>query len=134
MREAERDALTIRHRLEKEARDGRIPLDRLIQNFAAERFLYRLAQTPWAGRLIVKGAVMLRVWNSPAARPTQDIDFLGRIDDSPEALVAAVEECLATKVPEDGLTFEQEIEATRITLEDRYPGIWPTWFDLSRSF
>ena len=52
----------------------------MLQYFAIERFLYRLAQTEWADRLIVKGAIMLRAWGTPLGRPTRDIDFLGNID------------------------------------------------------
>lgn len=43
-----------------------------------ERFLYRLARFAHAGRFILKGALMLRVWRSPEIRPTMDIDMLRR--------------------------------------------------------
>jgi hypothetical protein len=73
------EARDIRRQLERLARTRRVPLDRLIQDFAAERFLYRLANSPVAGSLIVKGAALLRLWAGPEARPTRDIDFCGRI-------------------------------------------------------
>ena len=44
-----------------------------------ERFLYRLAKSKDAGRFILKGALMLQVWQSPESRPTMDIDLLGTI-------------------------------------------------------
>ena len=52
-------ARDIRRQLEQLARSQGVPLDRLIQVFAAERFLFRLANSPWAERFVVKGAVLL---------------------------------------------------------------------------
>jgi hypothetical protein len=71
---------------------------------------------------VVKGAVMLRVWDAAVARPTRDIDFLGRVDNTPEAIRGIVAECLSIQL-DDGLVFESEIHAEPITVEDRYPGV-----------
>jgi len=43
-----------------------------------ERFLYRLSLSSHSQQYILKGALMLRVWNSPELRPTMDIDMLGK--------------------------------------------------------
>jgi hypothetical protein len=37
-----------------------------------------LARSPHAGTVLLKGALMLRVWGVPRARPTMDIDLLRR--------------------------------------------------------
>jgi len=87
-----------------------------------ERFLYRLSKTKWADCLIVKGAAMLRVWDGAVARPTRDIDFLGRIENSPEAVAAMVRQCLAVESA-DGVGFSAEVAVEPITVEDRYPGV-----------
>jgi predicted nucleotidyltransferase component of viral defense system len=87
-----------------------------------ERFLYRLSKTSWSERLVVKGAAMLRVWDGAIARPTKDIDFLGNIDNSPEAVAAIVKECLAVESA-DGLEFSPDVTVEPITVEDRYPGV-----------
>jgi len=97
--------------------------DQALQYFAIERFLYRLSKTEWAERFIVKGAIMLRAWGTPLGRPTRDIDFLGHIDNSSEAVVGAVRECLAVEYPDDGLVFDPEIETAEINTEDAYPGV-----------
>ena len=47
-----------------------------------ERLLYRLSRSPHHSRFVLKGALMLHVWNAPLARATKDIDFLGRLDNS----------------------------------------------------
>lgn len=122
-RELKNVPASVRARLLNEARASGDSYDQVLQYFATERFLYRLAQTEWADRLIVKGAIMLRAWGTPLGRPTRDIDFLGNIDNSPEAVEHAVQECLAVEYPDDGLVFDQNVETTEITVMDRYPGV-----------
>jgi hypothetical protein len=114
---------SVRARLLNEAKASGDSYDQVLQYFAIERFLYRLSQTEWADRLIVKGAIMLRAWGTPLGRPTRDIDFLGNIDNSPEAGERAVRECLAVEYFDDGLAFDSEIETAEINVMDRYPGI-----------
>lgn len=114
---------SVRARLLNEARASGESYDQVLQYFAIERFLYRLAQTEWADRLIVKGAIMLRAWGTPLGRPTRDIDFLGKVDNSPEAVARAVRECLAVGYPNDGLIFDPDVQTAEINVMDRYPGV-----------
>lgn len=120
---ASAQGLEIRRQLERLARAQGLPLDRLIQDFAIERFLYRLSRSPWVDRFVVKGAALLRIWGGPLTRPTRDIDFSGRIDGSPDAVAAAVKECLGTDVMEDGIVFSFDLESEVISVDDRYPGV-----------
>lgn len=69
---------SIRQRLLNRARNDQRPFSELLQYFAMERFLYRLSQSVHANRFVLKGAMMLKVWQSPELRPTMDIDLLGR--------------------------------------------------------
>ena len=112
---------SVRARLKNRSDELGLAFDQVLQYYAMERFLFRLSKTKWADALIVKGAAMLRVWDSSVARPTRDIDFLGRIDNSVESVAAMVGECLAVDA-EDGLEFSTEIKVEQITIEDRYPG------------
>ena len=112
---------SIRARLKNRADELGVDLNQVLQYYAMERFLYRLSKTSWAERLIVKGAAMLRVWDGAIARPTKDIDFLGDVDNSPEAVAAIVKECLAVESA-DGLEFSPDVTVESITVEDRYPG------------
>lgn len=50
------------------------PFNELLQFYAIERFLYRLAQSQYRNRLVLKGALMLLVWKTPFTRPTRDIE------------------------------------------------------------
>ena len=114
--------IEIRRRLKARAAELGLDFQQTVLYYAMERFLFRLSQTPWSDRLVVKGAVMLRVWDAAVARPTRDIDFLGRVDNAPEAIRGIVAECLSVQ-PDDGLAFESEIHVEPITVEDRYPGV-----------
>lgn len=71
-------ATSVRQRLLNRARETGRPFNELLQYFAMERFLYRLSRSPYAGKFILKGALMLMAWKAPLSRPTMDIDLLGR--------------------------------------------------------
>ena len=70
-----------------------------------ERFLYRLSVSPYKDRFILKGALMLRVWDAPQFRPTMDIDLLGRINNDQESIAAQVRDILVLDVIPDGMEF-----------------------------
>ena len=118
-------AASVRARLKNRADELGLDFNQVLQYYAMERFLYRLSKTKWAASLVVKGAAMLRVWEGALARPTRDIDFLGRIDASPQAVAAIVRECLAVHSV-DGLEFYPDVTVEPITVEDRYPGVRAT--------
>jgi len=112
---------SVRARLKNKSDELGLKFDQVLQYYAMERFLFRLSKTSWADALVVKGAAMLRVWDGAVARPTKDIDFLGRIDSSPESVRSMIRECLEVAT-DDGLEFSTKIEVEPITIEDRYPG------------
>ena len=112
---------SVRARLKNKADEIGLDFNQVLQYYAMERFLFRLSKTKWADCLIVKGAAMLRVWDGAVARPTRDIDFLGRIENSPEAVEAIVHDCLDVESA-DGLEFSSSVVVEPITIEDRYPG------------
>jgi predicted nucleotidyltransferase component of viral defense system len=115
-------AASVRARLKNKADELGLEFGQVLQYFVMERFLYRLSKTKWADCLIVKGAALLRVWDGGVARPTKDIDFLGRLDNSPDAVSEMVRDCLAVDAA-DGIEFSQDLSVEQITVEDRYPGI-----------
>ena len=69
---------SVRQRLLNQARTQERPFQELLQYYAMERFLYRLAQSPHAEKFILKGALLLTAWRAPLSRSTMDIDLLGR--------------------------------------------------------
>jgi hypothetical protein len=115
---------SVHQRLLNLAREMNRPFNELLQYYVMERFLFRLSHTPYAERFVLKGALMLRAWDVPLARPTMDIDMLGRLPNSVENLVEVVRECLAAEVPDDGLRFDTEkIRGEPITLDAKYQGV-----------
>lgn len=115
---------SIRQRLLTKARQTGRPFSELLQYFAMERFLYRLSKSPYADNFILKGALMLTVWEAPFTRPTMDIDFLGRIENSVETLVKITREICRQEVEPDGIVFDvTEVDAERIAEDADYEGI-----------
>jgi hypothetical protein len=115
---------SVRQKLLNRARSEKRPFNELLQYYAMERFLYRLSQSSHAKRFILKGALMLRVWQSPELRPTMDIDMLGRTSNDQDAIIKQIQDVLAVEVEADGLVFDPEtIGAERITEDADYKGI-----------
>jgi predicted nucleotidyltransferase component of viral defense system len=115
---------SIRQRLLTKARNTGRPFNELLQYFAMERFLYRLSNSPHADNFILKGALMLTVWEAPLTRPTMDIDFLGRIENSAETLVKVTREICQQEVEPDGIVSDvTDIDAERIAEDADYEGI-----------
>jgi hypothetical protein len=83
---------SVHQRLLNQAKATDRPFNELLQHYAMERFLYRLAQSKHTDRFVLKGALLLRVWEAPSVRPTMDIDLLGRTSNDPESLVTIVRE------------------------------------------
>jgi len=114
----------VRARLANRARATKRPFNELLQYYAMERFLYRLSRSEHRSRFVLKGALMLRVWDAPLARPTKDVDFLGRLNNSIPNLVAVVRDILAVDVEPDGMAFDgSTIKAESIKEEAEYEGV-----------
>ncbi len=117
-------AASVHDRLLRMAKDSGVPFGEVLQYFAMERFLYRLSVSPQRDRFVLKGALMLRTWDAPLARPTMDIDLQGRMDNAASAVAAAIKNCLAVDVSQDGLSFDPEsVEAQQIALDAAYTGV-----------
>lgn len=97
---------SIRQRLLDHSRANGRPFAEILQYFAMERFLYRLSISPHAPKFVLKGALLLTAWRAPIARPTMDIDLLGRTDNEVGAVVSILREVAQTEVPVDGLAFD----------------------------
>lgn len=97
--------------------------NRLLILFAIERLLYRLAQSPFAGRFVLKGALLFLVWELPNHRPTRDLDLLGFGENSAATLTRIFQEVCNQPVIADGLHFDpQSIQVSAIREEQEYIG------------
>jgi hypothetical protein len=117
-------AASVRQRLLNRSKDEKRPFLELLQYYGMERFLYRLSQSEQKKNFILKGALMLQVWDSPQQRPTKDIDFLGLVNNNQEEIAKRIIAILETEVDEDGIRFDKEsIHTEEIKEEADYQGV-----------
>lgn len=121
-------AASVRQRLQNVAKKTNRPFQEVLEYFAMERFLYRLACSKHASRFVLKGALMFRAWNAPASRPTRDIDLLGRMDSNVTAVVPVFKDVCNETVEPDGLIFHADSVAGQVIKEDAdYAGVRVTF-------
>ena len=117
-------AASVRQRLLNIAKETNRPFDELLQYFAMERFLYRVGQSKYRDKVILKGALMFAVWNAPRSRATRDIDFLGKIESKLDKLAKLVQDVCDVEVEDDGMTFNSKsIKVERIKEDADYEGV-----------
>lgn len=115
---------SVRQRLLNKARRSNRPFDELLQYYAMERFLYRFSLSEHRDRFILKGALMLMVWELDPPRTTKDMDLLGRTDSSVDAIIDLVKDVCRLDAEPDGLEFNAEsVVAERIAEQNTYKGV-----------
>ncbi len=96
---------SVRARLFNEAVAQQRPFNEILQHYAMERFLYRLANSPHSRSFLLKGALMLRAVETKMSRPTMAIDLLGKVTNDHESLQRIVQDCISISV-NDGMFFD----------------------------
>lgn len=93
--------------------------------YAAERLLYRIGQSEYAKKFILKGATLFLAWHGHSYRTTKDVDLLGFGKPDTEHLIAIFRElCLPDTSAIDGLVFlSDSVRARTIQEQQDYPGI-----------
>lgn len=113
---------SVRARLGALAREKGINLELLLVRYAHERLLYRLGQSKYRQRFILKGAMLQTIWLADPFRPTRDLDLLGHGDSEPESLRTAFREILAIEC-DDGVVFDLDrLSVEPIREETEYGG------------
>jgi len=97
---------SVKARLLNMAHDRGEELQQLLIRYAIERFLYRLSRSTFAGRFLLKGAVLFAAWQAEPHRPTLDLDLLGYGDNRPQTQVEIVRSVFRLDVVPDGLDFD----------------------------
>ncbi len=114
---------SVRARLLNLARASGHSFDLVLTRFALERLLYRLSQSRYADRFVLKGAMLLMTWLGDPHRGTRDLDLLGFGDPSPETMLAIFREILGQDIS-DGVRFDTEaLRVDRIREELEYGGL-----------
>lgn len=90
-----------------------------------ERLLYRLSQSRYFEKFIIKGGLLLFGIELELGRPTRDIDFLGKALPSDLDLINTIFiEIASTKVHDDGVRFDHDSVKTEKIKEDAdYEGV-----------
>jgi Nucleotidyl transferase AbiEii toxin, Type IV TA system len=94
----------------------------LLNRFALERLLCRVAASPHADRFLLKGALLFSLWYDQPHRPTRDADLLGFGPDDAETLITTFRDISAIDLG-DGMAFDPEsVRAESIRDDNRYGG------------
>ncbi len=118
-------AQSVRQRLLNLARQTAQDYNRLLVQYSLERLLFRIGQSGFSDRFILKGAMLLAVWSNQQYRATQDLDLLGLGNNSPEELVRVFREIAAASVATpDGMIYMPESVIADVIREDmQYEGV-----------
>ena len=115
---------SVRQRLLNISRNEKRPFQEILQYYAMDRFLYRLSQSPFVDNFILKGALLLRVWDADEFRPTMDIDLAGQTSNDEKNIQDIFREIIINEVLNDGLVFfEESVETHQIKEDSEYHGV-----------
>lgn len=114
---------SVRARLLQLAKATGQSFDLVLTRFALERLLFRLSQSPHAGRFVLKGAMLMMSWFDDPHRGTRDLDLLGFGNPEPEPMLETFREILAHEA-DDGVTFDAStLRVDRIREGIEYGGL-----------
>jgi hypothetical protein len=116
-------AASVHQRLLNYAKAQEVDFNLLLARFAIERFLYRLAASPFNERFVLKGAMLLQMWLPEIGRPTRDLDLLGFGDLSSDHLRQVLAAICVQPAPDDGVHFlPDSVMVQTIREQDEYGG------------
>jgi len=116
---------SIRTKLLNVAKKENVFYQTILTRYFQERLLYRVSQTKYRNNFYLKGGALMYAYEQFAARPTLDIDFLGKnISNEGPSIVAAFKEICSVSYDEDGVVFDtNNITSQNITEFKDYHGI-----------
>lgn len=115
---------SVRQRLKNVSTAQREDFQAILTRYALERFLYRLSQSSYCERFVLKGALLFSVWSQQPHRATRDIDLLGFGDNSLEGLKLVFQDICDIEVLPDGLEFHAlSVDCQRIKPDQEYEGV-----------
>ena len=116
---------SIRQRLYNLSRDRHQDFGLVLNQYAIERLLVRLCQSPYAQQFTLKGAELIAQWMETPYRPTRDLDLLHEGASDAEALATILREVSSRRSsPEDGISFLADSVRAEVIREDTvYEGV-----------
>ena len=114
-------AASVRTRLLAIAKSQGVDLNQILVRFALERFLYRLGQSAYGHRFLLKGALLFTLWYDMPHRSTRDADLLGFGPSDLESITQTFQDIARIAVA-DGILFNAAtIRVEEIRKEAGYP-------------
>ena len=124
MRELRNIGASVRARLLNRARAEETDFEMLLVRYALERLLYRLSVSGQQEQFVLKGAMLLAVWQGGTFRPTRDLDLLGCGESDPAVVAASIRSLFAVAVPDDGVEFSSDgVKAAPIRVAGKNAGV-----------
>lgn len=117
-------AASVKTRLQNVAGKRGDDFNLLLLRYGIERLLFRLSQSSYADKFLLKGAMLFVVWDEKTHRPTRDLDLLGFGLSEKEDLIRVFQEVAAIPVVDDGLVFDpKSVHADDIREDNVYGGV-----------
>ncbi|MBT9548150.1 MAG: nucleotidyl transferase AbiEii/AbiGii toxin family protein [Candidatus Sericytochromatia bacterium] len=125
MKAGKNPAASVKARLLNLAHAQKADFQQLLMRYAIERLLYRLEQSPYKDRFVLKGAMLFHIWlDQQDLRVTKDLDLLSFGPNGPEKLKGVFAEICRLELSEpDGLIFDvDKLQAAKIKEGQKYGG------------
>ncbi|MCH8814527.1 MAG: nucleotidyl transferase AbiEii/AbiGii toxin family protein [Chloroflexi bacterium] len=117
-------AASVRDRLLNGAKQRGEVFHFVLVRYASERFLYRLGESRYRDRFILKGAMLYALWGGTEYRPTRDLDFTAYGDSESRAVLECIREVCVLPVEDDALVFHSDtLSGEPIRETEEYDGI-----------
>ncbi len=115
---------SIRDKLYNLSKNSGIDFNNLIILYMQERILYRLCQSSYYDKFVLKGGLLLFAHHGFYGRPTKDIDLLGMNISNDINYIGKVFKEILSQNYRDGLSFSTDTIIIENIAEDaKYPGV-----------
>jgi predicted nucleotidyltransferase component of viral defense system len=116
-------AASVRERLLQTARARDGDSQKILTLYTLERLLYRIGQSQYADKFMLKGALLFALWYDKPHRTTRDADLLG-LGQSDLETVSRIFQEISTLPFEDGVLFRPDaIKVEEIRKQANYNGV-----------
>lgn len=112
-------AASVKARLLNYAKKEGIIFNRILIYYFQERFLYRVSLSQHKDKLILKGGTLLLALDINKGRPTEDIDFLAKLETLNHATAEKMMREVAQIQFDDGVMFDPDSVKSSNIREDR---------------
>ena len=117
-------AASVKARLQNVAGKRGEDFNLLLLRYGIERLLFRLSQSPYADRFLLKGAMLFVVWDEKTHRPTRDVNLHGFGPSEKAELTHVFQEVAAVPVVDDGIVFDPKpVRTDEIREDNAYGGV-----------